>query len=245
MSQDQHQDRLYSDSRKQIDAFAFDDSVAHVFADMIKRSVPGYGLTLSMLGVLAKQHVTDNSNVYDLGCSLGAGTLSMRENIQGNHVTIVGVDSSAAMLSRCSDIVEKHHSPIPVKLICADVRTIAIEKASMAVMNFTLQFVPEEDRLTLLSKIFDGLNPGGILVLSEKIAFNDKAEEQLQIDMHHAFKRAHGYSDLEISQKRTALEDVLVPESLATHHMRLREAGFSRSYTWFQCFNFSSIIAIK
>ena len=245
MSRDQHQDKLYSDSLEQIDAFAFDDAVAHVFADMIKRSVPGYGLTLSMLGVLAEQYVTDESNVYDLGCSLGAGILSMREKIHAKHVTIIGVDSSEAMLSRCKDIVGHHNSPIPIELICGDLRSTAIVNASMAVMNFTLQFVPKEDRLALLTKIHDGLKPGGVLVLSEKIAFDDETEDQFQIDMHHAFKRAQGYSDLEISQKRSALEDVLTPESLDSHLDRLKEAGFSRSHNWFQCFNFSSIIAIK
>lgn len=245
MNREQQQDSIYSGALEQINAFAFDDSVAHVFTDMIKRSVPGYGLTLSMLGVLAEQHVTDENNVYDLGCSLGAGILSIREKIQAENVTIIGVDNSEAMLSRCKDIVNLHNSPIPVELICGDIRTTPIENASMAVMNFTLQFVPKEDRLALLTKIHNGMKPGGVLVLSEKIAFNDEVEDRFQIDMHHAFKRAQGYSDLEISQKRTALEDVLIPESLNAHHKRLKEAGFASSHTWFQCFNFSSIIAIK
>jgi len=245
MNRDQQPDKLFSSTLEQIDAFAFDDSVAHVFADMIKRSVPGYGLTLSMLGVLAEQHVTDKSNVYDLGCSLGAGILSMRENIRAKRVSIIGVDSSEAMLSRCKDIVDQHNSPIPVELVCGDVRSATIENASMAVMNFTLQFVPREDRLALLTKIHDGLKPGGLLVLSEKIAFDNETEDQFQIDMHHAFKRAQGYSDLEISQKRTALENVLIPEPVNIHLNRLKEAGFSQAFVWFQCFNFSSVIAIK
>jgi len=239
------QDRLFSNTLEQIDAFAFNDDVAQVFSDMIRRSVPGYGLTLSMLGVLARQHVTDESSVYDLGCSLGAGIFAMREKIKANSVTIIGVDTSDAMLSRCRDMIEKYDSPIPVELVCGDVRTTPINNASMAVMNFTLQFIPRENRLALLTRIHDGMKPGGVLVLSEKIAFDDEVEDRFQIDMHHAFKRTQGYSDLEISQKRTALENVLIPESIDVHHERLKDAGFSHSYTWFQCFNFSSIIAIK
>jgi tRNA (cmo5U34)-methyltransferase len=64
-------------------------------------------------------------------------------------------------------------------------------------------------------------------------------------DLHHAFKRANGYSELEVSQKRTALENVLVPETLDTHRARLREAGFGAVDAWFQCFNFASLLAFR
>ena len=134
----------------------------------------------------------------------------------------------------------------PYELKVADLhRHVQIENASVVVLNFTLQFIPPSQRDALLKRIHDSLNPGGILVLSEKIRFPQPQLDSLFIDMYHRFKEVQGYSALEISQKRTALENVLIPETLATHRDRLREAGFSRVDTWFQCFNFASIIAFK
>ena len=117
--------------------------------------------------------------------------------------------------------------------------------ASVVVFNFTLQFIPPAQRDALLARIGSAMRPGGVLVLSEKIRFEDEHLQALNTDLHHAFKRANGYSDLEISQKRSALENVLVPETIATHQQRLRNAGFTSVDVWFQCFNFASLVAIK
>ena len=127
----------------------------------------------------------------------------------------------------------------------ADIRTAAMENASMAVLNFTLQFLPPDQRGALMQRIARAMRPGGVLVISEKLVFDDDAVNDLFIDLHHQYKRSQGYSDLEIAQKRAAIEKVLVPDTLSTHKKRLAEAGFSRSEVWFQCFNFASILAIK
>ncbi|MDX1458235.1 MAG: carboxy-S-adenosyl-L-methionine synthase CmoA, partial [Marinobacter sp.] len=83
------------------------------------------------------------------------------------------------------------------------------------------------------------------LILSEKIRFESPQEQDIQTRLHHDFKRANGYSDLEISQKRSALERVLIPETLEEHRSRLQAAGFSQVLVWYQCFNFVSMLAIK
>lgn len=85
----------------------------------------------------------------------------------------------------------------------------------------------------------------GLLLLSEKFSFDDQKINQLLIDLHHQFKRANGYSELEVSQKRTALENVMRTDSLQTHKNRLNSIGFSHIELWFQCFNFGSLVAIK
>lgn len=225
--------------------FAFNEAVAAVFNDMIRRSVPGYELTLSMIGLIAREYAQPESRLYDLGCSLGAATLAMRHAAEGRGCTIVGVDNSEAMLHRCQANLAVDDATTAVELVCADACDIAIEDASLVVLNFTLQFIPRTRRLELLRRIHQGMKPGGVLLLSEKVSFDDTVEEQAQIRLHHAFKRAQGYSDLEISQKRTALENVLMPETVHTHCRRLGSAGFARVFPWFQCFNFASIIAFK
>ena len=198
-----------------------------------------------MSGLLAGRFAATGSVLYDLGCSLGATTLAMRAQTEGRGCRIIAVDNSAAMINRCREIIAADPGTTAVELREEDVLDTAIDSASMVVLNYTLQFVPAAQRLELLTRIAGALRPGGILVLSEKVVFPDPQLNRLNIDLHHDFKRAHGYSDLEIAGKRDSLENVLVPESLDTHRRRLAEAGFSSSDVWFQCFNFASLIALK
>ncbi len=238
-------DTLFSDPLQAPGEFAFDEGVARVFPDMIRRSVPGYTTIVAMTGLLAARHASPGSRLYDLGCSLGASTLAMRQNLRGSECRIVAVDNSAAMLERCRGIVETDTHDTPVDLVCADLEDVTVEDASVVVLNFTLQFVPPDRRDAVLARIYTGLRPGGILVLSEKVTFEDPHLDALNTELHHQFKRANGYSELEVAQKRTALENVLQPETLATHRARIAGAGFGSCDVWFQCFNFASLVALK
>lgn len=238
-------DTLFSAPIEKLGDFTFDESVAEVFPDMIQRSVPGYSNIITAIGMLAERFVTANSNVYDLGCSRGAATLSARRHINQPNVKIIGVDNSQPMVERCRQHIAAYHSDIPVEILCNDIRHIEIKNASMVILNFTLQFLPPQDRVALLEKIHQGLNPNGVLVLSEKFRFEDEQNNDLLIDLHHQFKRANGYSELEVSQKRTALENVMRTDSIEIHKTRLKSIGFSHVELWFQCFNFGSMIAMK
>jgi tRNA (cmo5U34)-methyltransferase len=238
-------DNLYADPLAEVSRFAFDQAVVDVFPDMIKRSVPGYATIINMIGDLAERYVQTGSRCYDLGCSLGAATLAMRHRIRATDVKVIAVDNSPAMIARCRQVLAADTAEPEVELNCADIQSTELHNASMAVLNFTLQFVPVEERLPVLHKIHEGLNPGGVLILSEKVVFEDCVHNDLMIELHHNFKRANGYSDLEIAQKRSALEQVLLPESLTVHRDRLRAAGFTSVDVWFQCFNFASLIAVK
>lgn len=239
-------DTIYASPLDEMIDFRFDERVVDVFPDMIQRSVPGYGTMISTIGILAARYVQTGTHCYDLGCSLGAVTLSMRQRISDTHCDIIAVDNSMAMIERGQQLLANDHSSaIPVTMVCADLQDVSIENASVVVLNFTLQFIPVDERLELIKRIYQGLKSGGVLILSEKIAFEDPEKQNFHIEVHHDFKRANGYSDLEISQKRSALEKVLIPETLASHQQRLTLAGFNFSEPWFQCFNFMSLVAIK
>lgn len=212
---------------------------------MIARSAPGYELIVPMIGLLARRYAQDKSNIYDLGCSLGATTLAMRHAVKAKGVQIIAVDNSSAMLCKCSENLAADPGTIPVELREEDVRDTIFENASIVALNFTLQFIDPPDRLGLLSRIAKGMNRKGILILSEKVCFNNPVSQQDQADWHHDFKRAKGYSDLEIAAKRTALENVLQPDTQEQHFERLARAGFSRVEQWFQCFSFQSFVAFK
>lgn len=238
-------DNIYSAPLQQMVDFRFDERVVNVFPDMIQRSVPGYATLISNIGIMAARYVQANSHCYDLGCSLGAVSLSLRHAIQATDCKIIAVDNSQAMIDKARDVLAEDKQSVPVELCCADINEVEIENASVVVMNFTLQFIAPEFRQALIQKIHDGMLPGGVLILSEKLAFEDPDTNQFHIDAHHDFKRANGYSDLEISQKRSALEKVLIPETLSQHQARLHKAGFSFVEKWYQCFNFVSMVAVK
>lgn len=220
------QDNLFATPIANLGDWRFDEKVAEVFPDMIKRSVPGYSNIISMIGMLAGRFVTPHSQVYDLGCSLGAATLSMRRNIDVAGCKIIGVDNSPAMVERCQRHIDAYKAATPVEIIEGDILDIDINNASMVVLNFTLQFLAPDNRQRLLNRIYQGLNPGGVLVLSEKFSFQDKQIGELLFNMHHDFKRANGYSELEISQKRSMLENVMLTDPVETHKSRLHQAGF-------------------
>jgi len=238
-------DNLFAAPLQQMVDFRFDERVVSVFPDMTQRSVPGYATLISNIGTMAARYVQAHSHCYDLGCSLGAVSLSLRHAIDKPDCKIIAVDNSEAMIAKAREVLAEDENSVPVELRCADINEVSIEKASVVVMNFTLQFIAPELRQTLIQKIYDGVLPGGVLILSEKLAFEDPQTNQFHIDSHHDFKRANGYSDLEISQKRSALEKVLIPETLAQHQSRLQQAGFSFVEKWYQCFNFVSMVAVK
>jgi len=238
------EDRIYASDPGET-SFQFNEAVASVFPDMLKRSIPGYEASILAIGSLARQYVRENSRCYDLGCSLGAATLAMRHNIDGRDARIVAIDNAAAMISRCQKLVDADESSVPVEVISADVRDATIENASMVVMNYTLQFLPIADRDEMIAGIFAGLNDGGIFILSEKVADEDETIENILVDLHHEQKRLNAYSESEISRKRAAIEDVLIPESLASHRTRLSNAGFRHVGVWLRVYNFVSLIAIK
>lgn len=243
--QDSNTDLIYSNPHGQVKNFTFDAQVVEVFPDMISRSVPGYNTIIDTIGRLSQSYVQSNTNIYDLGCSLGAATLAMRRAIEKDNVKIIGVDNSAAMVERCKMHVAAFKGSAPVEIYQDNIENFEIKNASMVVLNFTLQFIEKEKRQALMDKIYQGLVPGGILVLSEKVTHQSTLSNELLIDLHHDFKRANGYSELEIAQKRTALENVMKTDSLDDHFARLNNVGFTNVTQWFQCFNFLSLVAFK
>ena len=240
-------DRLFADDGRLEEPFRFNSAVADVFPDMLQRSIPGYAASLEAIGSLAARYVTAGSSCYDLGCSLGAATIAMRQGIRAADCKIIAVDNAPAMIERCTEILaaEQLRSLTPVEVRLADIEDTDISNASMVVMNYTLQFLDIDQRDPVVARVFDGLLPGGLFVLSEKVVDEDPHMEELLVDLHHEHKRRNAYSELEISRKRAALENVLLPETVAAHRERLGAAGFAHAAVWLRYFNFVSIVAIK
>lgn len=242
-------DKLF-DSPEKTGPFTFNHEVAAVFPDMIQRSVPGYGFTLDLITDVARLLVQENSCIYDLGCSLGAITLALKSGviasgINPRSVTIHAIDSSEAMLSRAQEHIGAFQASVPIVLHCADILRHEYQNASLIVLAYTLQFIKPEQRLGLLQKIHAGLNPGGGLILVEKIHDEDDRLQDISTELHHEFKRRNGYSELEIAQKRQALENVLRTETEQVHKQRFSDAGFSKSIMLGKHYAFAAWLALK
>jgi tRNA (cmo5U34)-methyltransferase len=237
-------DNLYAQEIPMVGDFIFDDKVANVFPDMINRSVPGYPLLVEMIGILAGYHIRENTYCYDLGCSLGAVSLAILKNTDKKKFKIFSIDNSKAMTEKLKRRLERKKRQLPIEIRCENVLETEIRKASVVIMNLTMQFIEQNKRKTLIRRIYGGLVKGGVFILTEKI--RDMEPKKLFFDkMHLLYKGRKGYSDLEISRKRTALENVLIPDMNHVHIRRLKSIGFTSVFQWFQCLNFRSYIAIK
>ena len=234
--------------------FSFDEQVVACFPDMIRRSVPGYGQVLAMLPIFARRHCkyrqqNDSgqrvSRIYDLGCSLGGATMALAGEFATHDLQIKAVDISPAMTFEASRLLNNHYPEHDIDVITADIRDIELEPCDMVILNLTLQFLPVVDRVAVLTKIYAALSDGGILVLTEKTHDFDEQYDAWLVERYYDFKRANGYSEMEISGKRNALENVLMTDTLAQHHERLSQVGFARHLTWFQFLNFASMVGFK
>lgn len=242
-----NKDRIYATDQDGDEPFRFNEAVADVFPDMLRRSIPGYAASIEAIGSLAARYVTEGSVCYDLGCSLGAATIAMRQGIRAPDCRIIAVDNAPAMIERCKEIIaaEDQQSTTPIETRLANIEDTDISNASMVVMNYTLQFLDVDTRDAIITRIFDGLLPGGLFLLSEKVVDEDPYMEKLLVGLHQEHKRRNDYSQLEIGRKRAALENVLVPETITEHRRRLTAIGFAHTAIWLRYFNFVSIVAIK
>ena len=238
-------DRIYASKQDKVEKFVFDENVASVFEDMIQRSVPGYTALNQLLPIVAKQFIQENSNVYDLGCSLGEASIAIANVITLSNIKIHAVDNSCAMIKQLQDRLKILDLESSIQLVNKDVTDIDICNGSFVILNYTLQFIERSQRNTLVDKIYSGVKKSGALLLSEKITYENAEEDELMQQLHENYKRQNDYSDMEISQKREALEDVLVRDTHEQHLERLHKAGFSTVSILTKYLNFVSYLAIK
>lgn len=238
-------DEVFKETFTKPSDFKFSSKVAGVFDDMVTRSVPFYDEMQRMIGELAADHYQEDSTVYDLGCSTGATLIQMNESIP-NHISFVGIDDSPDMLEKCREKLKETDFERPLKLQVADLNgKVSIENASVVVLCLTLQFVRPVNREKLLKSIFDGMVPGAALIVIEKILAEDSLFNRDFIKYYYDLKRRNHYSEMEISQKREALENVLIPYKLSENITMLKEAGFRQVEVFFKWYNFSGFIAKK
>jgi len=240
-----NKDKIYAEPRDPISPFEFNREVVEVFDDMLVRSVPLYRESIHRQAQIVASKYQPGTRIYDLGCSNGNLGLALCREIGEREFELVAVDSSASMLETYAQRLTAIDAGKQVQLIENDIRRVPLENASVVIINLTLQFLPLADRARLLSDIYRALTPGGVLLLTEKIVHEQQLLNDLQQGFYYRFKAENGYSEMEISQKREALENVLVPETLEAHRKRLQDCGFTSIDVWLKWFNFASLLALK
>ena len=238
-------DEVYRESHQAIADFTFGEKVATVFDDMLERSVPFYAEMQRMIAEFASDFATSGSNIYDLGCSTGTTILNLAPHIP-QDVNFVGIDNSHDMLKRCAQKLEEHQFKGGHELRYADLNEgLKIENASMVLMILTLQFVRPLHRDRLINQIYEGMNENGCLILVEKFLGEDSIFNRLFIKYYYDLKKRNGYSEMEIAQKREALENILIPYKPLENREMLLRAGFRYTDIFFKWYNFGGIIAVK
>jgi len=219
--------------------------VTDVFDDMLNRSVPLYTQNIKRQTQFTSQYYQDETRIYDLGCSHGNLGILILNQFKEKNFSMVGVDSSIPMIKKYSNRLKKYDNFKQIDLVCGFLEDIKIKNASVVLINLTLQFLDTNKRDALIKKIYNGMNSNGILLITEKVIHSSELINNLQIKFYEKFKIENGYSKLEISQKRDALDKVLVPDSIEIHKNRILNAGFTHFDIWLKWFNFVSMIAIK
>lgn len=238
-------DEVFREEIEQASDFKFGENVAKVFDDMVNRSVPFYGEIQRMISEQAADHAKKGTDVYDLGCSTGTTMIGMNTMVD-NDIRFIGIDDSQEMLDKCKSKLLEQGFSRPYELRCADLgQGASITNSSVVVLCLTLQFVRPIYREQVLKNIYDGLNPGGVLILVEKILAEESQFNRDFIDYYYDYKRRNSYSEMEISQKREALENVLVPYKLSENITLLRDRGFAHCEVFFKWYNFAGLIALK
>ncbi len=240
-------DQIFAEPAKRIADFDFGEKTAAVFDDMLGRSVPFYGEMQRMIGELASDYAAEGTSIYDLGCSTATTILQIAENIpRERNIRYVGVDSSPEMLEIARQKLLESGFDRPFELECADLNSgVRIDNASVVLLVLTLQFIRPLYRQRLIRSIHEGLTENGALILVEKVLGENSEFNRLFIHHYYEMKRENGYSDLEIAQKREALENILVPYRLEENKELLREQGFRHVDVFFKWYNFCAIIATK
>lgn len=239
------QDNVFKEEISEASDFKFGSKVVKVFDDMVNRSVPHYGEIQRMVAELAADHAQKDTLVYDLGCSTGTTMIGL-DTLVSQDISFVGIDESDEMLAKCDVKLQQAGMTRPYELRVADLHgELSIQNASVVILCLTLQFLRPIHRKRCLKNIYKGLNPGGTLILVEKILAEDSVFNRDFIKYYYDYKRRNQYSDLEISQKREALENVLIPYKLSENIFLLEDVGFAHCETFFKWYNFAGIIAHK
>ena len=238
-------DRIFNHPQDRIPPFEFNDRVVAVFEDMIHRSVPFYSEIVRRQVQLTARFYKEQTRIYDLGCSHGNLGIGLLDLLSDKPFELIAVDNSRPMIEKYQSRLDKMGGVRSIELKCEDILEVPISNASVVILNLTMQFLKPQKRDALIASVCEGLIPGGVLLITEKVVHEDEYLDELQQAFYYRYKMENGYSKMEISQKRDALEKVMIPDSVEVHEDRFTRSGFRTFDLWLKWFNFAAWVCRK
>lgn len=238
-------DQIFKTKIEKSTDFKFDSAVVNVFDDMVVRSVPFYLEMQRMITEIASDYAQPGTSLYDLGCSTGTTFLSLNKVLDPS-IRFVGIDESSEMLDKCRMNLNSNGISRDIHLESADLnKNIIIKNSSVVVLCLTLQFVRPLNRQKLINSVYQQLNRGGSVIIIEKVLGETTEFNRQFIKYYYSMKRRNDYDEMEIAQKREALENVLIPYKVSENIQMLKDAGFQSCEIFFKWYNFAGIVALK
>lgn len=204
--------------------FTFDKSVAETFPAHARAHIPNYDSVIDQTVSVCRLKGND-ACIVDIGVATGE-TISRLHRAGFNRLT--GVDSSQDMLDKCP--------PNLATLIKSD--TFPDGKYDVVIINWTLHFI--KDKRAYLHRAFQGLKPGGILILSEKTS-----DDEFPRKFYYDFKRSNGVSDADILRKEESLKSIMFINDVPWYFATLKETGFSKVFVANAFWCFTTFVCLK
>ena len=228
--------------------WSFEGTVADTFDDHVSKSVPGYTEGHKIVAGLADFFISDNSKVYEIGCSTGTLIHKLATECEGKKdINYIGLDVVDSMIKLA---IEKHssiklHSDCSLEFEQADIMEYPLHKSSFIVCYYTVQFIHPSIRQQVIDKIYEALNWGGALVMFEKVRGADARFQDILTGLYHDYKMEVGYSPEEVVAKSQSLRGVMEPFSVKGNLDLLSRAGFQDIETVYRNICFQGFLAIK
>lgn len=238
-------DDIFRGDQSRASDFVFDQQVVNVFDDMVARSIPFYAEQQKLIQTIVSRF-SNQGRIVDLGCSTGTTLLNLASV---TDAPLSGYDNSQAMLDQAQSNASQHRVGDRIDFRNADLNgdlsDVDLNNTDVTLMCWTLQFIRPLRRDALIREIYRQLNDGGALIVTDRVLTNDTSMNRYFLDFYYDHKRANGYSNEEIINKREALENVLVPYRVDENIELFRRNGFEIVETFFQWFNFAGFLCIK
>ena len=216
---------------------------AATFDQHIGDSIPALDFLRDGIANLSRRFVQPQTSVIDMGCSAGTILRAVRDANQAEipAVEYLGID--------VEPLFEKHWATDKVENLrfhVGDVRQQHFQNTSLTISTFTLQFIPESDRLSLLKRVYDGLVEGGALIIAEKVLAESARFQDIFAFDYYDFKR-RVFSAEEILNKEHGLRRQMHLWSKSQLVETLQQAGFQAGDmdSFWQSYLFVGFVAIK
>ena len=221
----------------------FSKDLVKNFTNHINNSVPKYSNFCDGITSFSEYFITDNSVVYDLGCSHASLLIDIvKKNKFKNNVNYYGLDSSQDMFLKAKQKTKKYKNIFIKK---QNILTNKFKKSDLIISNLTTQFIKFSERRKLIKKIYNALNEKGAFIMVEKTNFKLPLIQSIANDVHFDFKRENNISGEEILAKIRSMRGKLDPYDSGENIQILKDNGFKKVEILFKELHFEMVIAVK